>query len=82
MDCTSRLEEIEALTAIYPGDIEIKEDEMIPMENGEWKLHKHRGAIMTIYSSDEDRASSAAISVRLDVLTPQDYPSRSAPTYR
>ena len=82
MDHTSRVEEIEALTAIYPGDIEVKEDEMIPLTNGEWKLHKQRGAIMTIYSNDEDRANSATLSVRLDVLTPPDYPSRSAPTYR
>lgn len=82
LDHTSRLEEIEALNAIYPGDIEIKEDEMIPLSNGEWKLHKQRGAIMTIYSNDDDRTSSASLSVRLDVLTPTDYPSRSAPTYR
>ena len=82
MDHTSRVEEIEALTAIYPGDIEVKEDEMIPLANGEWKLHKQRGAIMTIYSNDEDRANTETLSVRLDVLTPPDYPSRSAPTYR
>ena len=82
LDFTSRLEEIEALNAIYPGDIEIKEDEMIPLANGEWKLHKQRGAIMTIYLKDDDRTSSTSLSVRLDVLTPTDYPSRSAPTYR
>ena len=63
IDHTSRVEEIEALTAIYPGDIEVKEDEMIPLANGEWKLHKQRGAIMTIYSNDEDRANSATLSV-------------------
>ena len=78
LDNTSRLEEIEALNAIYPGDIELKEDEMIPMADGEWKLHKQRGAIISIFPREEDRT----LSVRLDVLTPSDYPSRSAPTYR
>ena len=78
LDNTSRLEEIEALNAIYPGDIELKVDEMIPMADGEWKLHKQRGAIISIFPREEDRT----LSVRLDVLTPSDYPSRSAPTYR
>ena len=82
-DINARQDEVEALTAIYPGDIEIKEDEMIPTSDGDWKLHKQRGAIITIRPRDDyglDKSTSLA--VRMDVSTPPDYPSRSCPSYR
>ena len=82
-DKNARQDEIEALGAIYPGDIELKEDEMVPTLDGEWKLHNHRGAIINIRPMDDlDPARSTPYTVRLDISTPPDYPSYSAPTYR
>ena len=82
-DYCARHDEIEALAAIYPGDIEVKEDKMVPISGGEWELHRHPGAIITIQPFDEFQTShSASFSVRLDVSTPQDYPSTSPPNYR
>ena len=82
-DSTARQEEIDALRAIYPGGIEIKEDEMVPALDGEWRLHKCPGAIITITPRDNlDLAKSTLLNVRLDVTTPPNYPSSVAPTYR
>ena len=82
-DSNARQDEFEALTSIYPGDIEIKEDEMVPTPDGEWKLHKHRGAIITIRPMDHlNLAQSSSFTVRLDVSTPPNYPSLSSPSYR
>ena len=85
LDCdrSARRDEIEALTAIYPGDVELKEDEMVPIVNGEWKLHSHPGAIITVRPHEDlNPTGSTSCNVRLDVSTPQDYPSCCAPTYR
>ena len=83
LDSNARQDEIEALSSIYPGDIELKEDEMVPTLDGEWRLHNHRGAIIIIRPRDDmDLARSSPCTVRLDVSTPSDYPSCSAPTYR
>ena len=82
-DINARKDEVEALTAIYPGDIELKEDEMIPTSDGDWKLQKHRGAIITIRPRDDlGLDKSMSLTVRMDVSTPPDYPSRSSPSYR
>ena len=79
----ARQEEIEALSSIYPGDIELKEDEMIPTSDGDWKLQKQRGAIITIRPREEySLDKSKSLTVRMDVSTPHSYPSRSAPSYR
>ena len=82
-DVNARQDEVEALTAIYPGDIELKEDEMIPTSDGDWKLQKQRGAIITIRPRDDYGSDkSTSLTVRIDVSTPPDYPSRSSPSYR
>jgi hypothetical protein len=82
-DINARQDEVEALTSIYPGDIELKKDEMIPTSDGDWKLYKQRGAIIIIRPRDDyGLDKSTSLTVRMDVSTPPDYPSRSSPSYR
>ena len=82
-DGNARKDEIEVLCSIYPGDIELKEDEMVPTLEGDWKLHKQRGAIIKIYPREDSNLyqNASSFTVRLDVSTPFDYPSKSAPSY-
>ena len=82
-DGNARKDEIEALCSIYPGDIELKEDEMVPTLEGDWKLHKQRGAIIKIYPREDSNLyqSASSYTVQLDVSTPFNYPSKSAPSY-
>ena len=82
-DGNARKDEIEVLCSIYPGDIELKEDEMVPTLEDDWKLHKQRGAIIKIYPREDSNLyqSASSYTVQLDVSTPLNYPSKSAPSY-